>query len=70
MKEEDEKWFEMQDLNVAEIEKSLVGLGESYVQVRGILSLFAVQEFCDTHDFSRTFFSFTDLGEKKARRQT
>ncbi|GAA5944655.1 mRNA splicing protein SAD1 [Sporobolomyces koalae] len=33
VKEEDEKWFEMQDLNVAEIEKSLVGLGESYVQI-------------------------------------
>lgn len=34
VKEEDEKWFEMQDLNVMEIEKSLVGLGESYIQVR------------------------------------
>jgi U4/U6.U5 tri-snRNP-associated protein 2 len=33
IREEDEKWFEMQDLNVQEIEKGLVGLGESYIQV-------------------------------------
>ncbi|GAA5841388.1 hypothetical protein JCM3766R1_004068 [Sporobolomyces carnicolor] len=33
VKEEDEKWFEMQDLTVQEIEKGLVGLGESYIQI-------------------------------------
>lgn len=33
VKEEDEKWFECQDLQVNEIEKSLVGLGETYIQV-------------------------------------
>ncbi|GAA5821987.1 hypothetical protein JCM10212_002378 [Sporobolomyces blumeae] len=33
VKEEDEKWFEMQDLVVQEIEKGLVGLGESYIQI-------------------------------------
>ena len=37
VKEEDEKWFEMQDLVVQEIERNLVGLGESYIQVRSTL---------------------------------
>jgi len=43
VKEEDEKWFEMQDLVVQEIERNLVGLGESYIQVSFLflfLSLF------------------------------
>lgn len=34
VKEEDDKWFEMQDLVVKEIEKGLVPLGETYIQVR------------------------------------
>lgn len=33
VKEEDDKWFEMQDLVVREIEKDLVPLGETYIQV-------------------------------------
>ncbi|GAA6014420.1 hypothetical protein JCM11491_007047 [Sporobolomyces phaffii] len=33
VKDEDEKWFECQDLVVQEIEKGLVGLGESYIQI-------------------------------------
>ncbi|GAA5955797.1 hypothetical protein JCM8115_006857 [Rhodotorula mucilaginosa] len=33
VKEEDDKWFEMQDLVVREIEKDLVPLGETYIQI-------------------------------------
>ncbi|GAA5892406.1 hypothetical protein JCM5296_003590 [Sporobolomyces johnsonii] len=33
VKDEDDKWFEVQDLNVEEIQKGLVSLGESYIQI-------------------------------------
>ncbi|GAA5986293.1 hypothetical protein JCM10908_003691 [Rhodotorula pacifica] len=33
VKDEDDKWFEMQDLVVREIEKGLVPLGETYIQI-------------------------------------
>ncbi|GAA5868763.1 hypothetical protein JCM3774_003882 [Rhodotorula dairenensis] len=33
VKDEDDKWFEMQDLVVREIEKDLVPLGETYIQI-------------------------------------
>ncbi|GAA6056058.1 hypothetical protein JCM3770_007004 [Rhodotorula araucariae] len=33
IKDEDEKWFEMEDLAVREIEKEMVSLGETYVQI-------------------------------------
>ncbi|BGP39382.1 Ubiquitin carboxyl-terminal hydrolase 10 [Rhodotorula kratochvilovae] len=33
VKEEDEKWFEMEDLAVREIEREMVSLGETYVQI-------------------------------------
>lgn len=38
VKDEDEKWFEVQDLRVEEIEREMVALGETYVQVRAGLS--------------------------------
>lgn len=34
LKDEDEKWFEMEDLQVREIEREMVSLGETYIQVR------------------------------------
>ncbi|GAA5922306.1 hypothetical protein JCM1841_001402 [Sporobolomyces salmonicolor] len=33
VKDEDDKWFEVQDLNVEEIQKGMVSLGESYIQI-------------------------------------
>lgn len=39
VKEEDDKWFEMQDLVVREIEKDLVPLGETYIQVSSSLEM-------------------------------
>ncbi|GAA5994582.1 mRNA splicing protein SAD1 [Rhodotorula paludigena] len=33
VKDEDEKWFEVQDLRVEEIEREMVALGETYVQI-------------------------------------
>ena len=35
-KDEDEKWFEMEDLQVREIEREMVSLGETYIQVRRV----------------------------------
>lgn len=35
--DEGEKWFEVQDLNVREIEKGMVPLAETYIQVRPLL---------------------------------
>lgn len=41
--DEGEKWFEVQDLNVREIEKGMVPLAETYIQVRALpLSLWRV----------------------------
>ncbi|GAA5841857.1 hypothetical protein JCM11251_005404 [Rhodosporidiobolus azoricus] len=33
LREEDDKWFEVADLDVAEVEKGLVPLGETYIQI-------------------------------------
>ncbi|GAA5914602.1 hypothetical protein JCM8208_002088 [Rhodotorula glutinis] len=33
VKDEDEKWFEMEDLQVREIEREMVSLGETYIQI-------------------------------------
>ena len=38
-KDEDEKWFEMEDLQVREIEREMVSLGETYIQVRRVALL-------------------------------
>lgn len=56
VKEEDEKWFEMQDLNVGEIEKGLVGLGESYIQVSlfSLSFLIVLRSRVLNHGFSLT----------------
>lgn len=36
--EDDEKWFNMMDLKVEEINRNLISLGESYIQVRSEFS--------------------------------
>lgn len=68
VKEEDEKWFEMQDLNVGEIEKGLVGLGESYIQVS--LFRFSFLDCASIESDQSWLFSHADLGKEETERRT
>lgn len=56
--EDDEKWFQIQDLIVDEINRGMIALGESYIQVR-LLAVVVLR-------WGLTPFVAADLGEEDA----
>lgn len=58
--EEDEKWFQIQDLIVEEINRGMISLGESYIQV-SLPFVFAISRLLLTFDYQRT-----DLGAPRS----